>query len=304
VAELQEELRQLRSLLAEQQARIVALESGRADVQPPKAEKAPVAKAPSRGMIPYLPEIGVGGDIVGAVSKTIEDQAGNDRFSLRELELVLGHDVDPYSRYDVTLAFSDMKHVHLEEAYVSYWNLPFQARGRIGRMHQYIGKASAMHRDSLETVDEPLVVQKYLGEEGYYKTGLDVSAFTPLSSGIYTQEFTFGLMEGGVGEGGALLADAPNRPSFYGHLKNFWDMSDMTSLELGGTYLLGAAQKEGTEKVNAFGVDLTFMQYFSPINKLKLARGSIRPKTAKTCAGRRKNASFWEPQTWSRRRGA
>ena len=107
------------------------------------------------------------GDIVGTLSDTLPDDEGNDRFSVRELELVFGHDVDPYTRFDATLAFSDTGHTHVEEAFASYWNLPFAAKGRIGRMHQYIGKASVMHRDSLDTVDEPLVVQEYLGEEGY-----------------------------------------------------------------------------------------------------------------------------------------
>ena len=192
---LQEQVKELSATVKAQQRIISTLQvqdKAAAGSAPPAS--APVAAslppAGPRGRIPFLPDIGVVGDIVGTVSKTLPDDEGNDRFSAREHEVVFGHDVDPYTRFDATLAFSDTGHTHLEEAYASYWNLPFEMKGRIGRMHQYLGKASAAHRDTLDTVDEPLVVQEYLGEEGYAKTGLDITGFTPLSSDAFTQELS------------------------------------------------------------------------------------------------------------------
>jgi hypothetical protein len=279
VEELQRELQQLKTLMAEQQKKITALESGRTEPQPSGVSTVagntapmtpPIAQKAGSAKLPFIPDIGVVGDIVGTQSSTLPDDEGNDRFSLRELELVLGSDLDPYARFDSTITFSDFESPDVEEAYVSYWGLPGEIKGRIGRMHQRVGKASATHRDSLDTVDEPLVVQKYLGVEGLFRTGLDFSGFLPFSTDIYTPQWSIGMMEGGVGEGGQLFADAPTRPSFYGHLSNFWDFSDVSNFELGGTYLLGSAKEDSYSTVNAFGIDGTLIHHFSPRNKFKL----------------------------------
>jgi hypothetical protein len=267
---LQAQVKELSAVVKAQQRVIDTLQKEGRAVKTAASE--PAAPAAPRGRIPFIPDVGVVGDIVGTVSDTLPDDEGNNRFSMRELEVVFGHDVDPYTRFDATLTFSDFEDPDVEEAYASYWNLPFEWKGRIGRMHQYLGKASAIHRDSLDTVDEPLVVQKYLGVEGYFKTGLDLTGFTPLSSQDFTQELTLGLMEGGAGEGGELLADTPTRPSFYSRLKNFWDISEVTSFELGGTYLLGAAEDKPGQNVNFFGLDGTYIHHFNPISKLKLPK--------------------------------
>lgn len=218
----------------------------------------------------YVPEIGVVMDVVGTSSQSQTDEDGNDRVSLRELEFVFGHDIDPYSRMDVVATFSDQEDPDIEEATVTYWGLPWGIKARVGRMRERIGKASSTHRDSLDTVDEPLVVQRYLGLEGLFRSGLEVSAFTPLSLEDYTQELVMGIMEGGIGEEGQLFGETRRAPSFYGHLANFLSISDDASFELGGSYLLGSQDEDPTPEVSAFGVDATMSYFVTPRNKLKL----------------------------------
>jgi hypothetical protein len=271
----------------DQQKRIEQLESENADlrsqimqgqeVSGPITEN-PAPPAPQgiwsggfkQGLQAFNPEIGVVVDIVAAVSGSKEDEEGNDRLSIREIELVFGHDIDPYARFDGTFTLSDFEDPDIEEAYVTYWGLPFELKGRVGRMRPKVGKASAAHRDSLETVDEPLVVQNYFGVEGLFRTGLELSLFLPLPWEILTHELTAGIMEGGIGEDGTLFGETRRRPSFYVHLKNFWDISDTTNLELGGTYLLGSSDEDSGYEVNAFGIDLTLIHYLNAVNRLKI----------------------------------
>ena len=222
-----------------------------------------------QGLQAFNPEIGVVADVVAAVSQSKEDEDGNDRLSVREIELVFGHDIDPYARFDGTFTLSDFEDPDIEEAYITYWGLPFELKGRIGRIRPKIGKSSAIHTDSLETVDEPLVVQNFLGAEGLFRTAAELSWFIPLPWEAVIHELTFGIMEGGVGDGGTLFGETRRRPSFYAHLKNFWDISDMTNLELGGTYLLGSSDEDSAYEVNAFGVDLTLVHYVDPIHRFK-----------------------------------
>ncbi|MBI2495760.1 MAG: hypothetical protein HYW10_04255 [Candidatus Omnitrophica bacterium] len=246
--------------------------------QPPQlAQVGPTQAATSTGLqqqaraslSAFNPEIGMLADVLGQLSESSADTEGNDKLSVRELELVLGHPIDPYSRLDTTITFSDFEEPVVEEAYITHWGLPGEIKARLGRMRPKIGKASAIHRDSLETVDEPLVVTNYLGAEGLSRTGLELSGFLPLPWTAVVHELTAGVMEGGIGEGGALFGSTRRRPSFYAHLKNFWDISETSNLELGATYLVGSKDADARWEVNALGLDATFVHYVTPTNKLK-----------------------------------
>ncbi len=223
-----------------------------------------------QGLQAFNPEIGVVADVTALLTENKEDAEGNNKLSVREIELVFGHDIDPYARFDSTLTLSDFENPDIEEAYVTYWGLPFDLKGKIGRIRPKVGKASAIHTDSLETVDEPLVVKNFFGVEGLFRTGVELSWFIPFPWEAVTHELTFGVMEGGVGEDGTLFGTTRRRPSFYAHLKNFWDISDISNFELGGTYLLGSSDKDSQYEVNAFGVDATFIHYVDPIHRLKI----------------------------------
>ncbi len=239
-----------------------------ASAQAPAAAGLPTRATPS-GMQAFNPEIGVLADIVGQFSESREDGEGNDKLSAREVELVFGHPVDPYSRLDVTATFSDFEEASLEEAYITHWGLPAELEGRIGRLRPKVGKAAPLHRDSLDTVDEPLVVTQYLGAEGLSRTGAELSGFIPSPWESVTYEWTAGVMEGGVGEGGTLFGETRRRPSFYAHLKKFVECSDVTNLEGGLTYLVGSKDADSQLEVNALGLDATLIHYVTPTNKLK-----------------------------------
>jgi hypothetical protein len=217
----------------------------------------------------FNPEIGVLADVVGTFSESELDTEGNDRLSAREVELVIGHPIDPYSRLDMTVAFSDFEETSLEEAYITHWGLPGEINARIGRFRPKIGKAGALHRDSLETVDEPLVVAQYLGAEGLSRTGVDMTAFLPAPWIAVTHEVTAGVLEGGVGEGGTLFGATRRRPTVYSHLKNFWDVTDTTNGELGLTYMVGSKDDDDRFESHALGVDATLVHHVTPNNKLK-----------------------------------
>ncbi len=271
-------VRELTATVQAQQQRLDALEiekqsaSAKVDAQPTApAVSAIPAKSRSTGtsLSALNPEIGVNADFVGQLSESSQDGEGNDKLSAREVELVFGHPIDPYSRLDVTVAFSDFEEVELEEAFITHWGLPADLRARVGRMRPKIGKASVLHRDQLDTVDEPLVVDRYLGEEGLFRTGADVSAFLPVPWEAVTHELTAGILEGGVGEGATLFGTSRRRPTLYTHLKNFWDPTDETSAELGLTYLTGSSDADASFEVHAVGVDATVKHFVTPSNPLK-----------------------------------
>lgn len=270
IAQLTQLVQQINTTVTAQQQRLTALErTGGTSATPPTPIVALPRTSGGANLSAFNPEIGVVADVVGTRSSSSADAEGNDRISAREVELVFGHAVDPYSRFDATIAFSDFEEPALEEAYLTHWGLPAKIKTRLGRFRPKIGKAAASHRDALDTIDEPLVVSRYFGAEGLSRTGAEFSGFLPLPWTAVTHELTAGMMEGGVGEGGTLFGSARHRPSFYAHLKNFWDITDATNLEVGSTYLTGSSDEDRRFEVHALGVDATLVHHVTPANKLQ-----------------------------------
>ena len=224
----------------------------------------------------WNPDIGAVADIVYKGDSPKADEEGADRISARELELVLGSPVDPYSRLDATLAFSDFEEASLEEAYYTHFDLfGWGITGRLGRFKPAVGKAASVHRDSLDTVDEPLVTQHYFGAEGFNKSGADISRDIELPWDV-THRLTLGVLEGGNGEEGTLFGETRRRPTLYTQLKNYIDLNDLTGLELGFTDLVGSRDEDTGFEVNVLGLDATLIHRYGDQRHVKLQSEAFR----------------------------
>ncbi len=282
IQELKSLVVSLQSTVTKQQSAIEALQSENRSlrntvaISPPSpnsqvSDTPPVASTTSttsKGT--YLPEIGVIADIVGFSTESKEDGEGNDKVSVRDLEIVFGHDIDPYARLDATVVFSDTEDPELEEAYATFWDLPLDTKLRLGRLKPKIGQAAAIHRDSLDTVDVPVVVQRYFGAEGFSKSGVELSGYTPLASDFFTQEVLLGVIEGGNGEEGQLFGDARRIPTFYARLRHGVEISDTTNFDLGLNWLNGSTDDDSGREANAVGADFVLTHFVTPRSKFKL----------------------------------
>jgi len=224
----------------------------------------------------WNPDIGVVADAVFSQDSPKGDEEGADRVAVREMELVLGSAVDPYSRLDATLAISDFEAMALEEAYYTHFDLfGWGVTGRAGRFLPHIGKAIRVHRDSLDTVDEPLVVEKYFGHHGYNKTGADVTRSIDLPWEM-THQATFGVLEGGNGEEGTLFGETRRRPTLYANLKNYVDLNDSTGFEFGLSNLAGSRDEDAQFEVNVIGLDGTLTHRYGDQRHVKLQAEAFR----------------------------
>ena len=120
VAQLNQAVQRLSQLVEQLQGTVQAQQQRIAQLEHTGPQPGPAAIAPSAGALPsqgsgganlsaFNPEIGVLADIVGQLSESSADGEGNDTLSAREMELVFGHPIDPYSRLDVTATFSDFE---------------------------------------------------------------------------------------------------------------------------------------------------------------------------------------------------
>ena len=276
VRQLAQTVQSLQTTVEMQQKEIADLKEAQ-NLRPSSVGAPPVVSASQGGGVvqtprssgKFTPEIGVVADTVLKLDSSRQDTNGNNRMALRELELVLGSNVDPYSRLDAVISYDDEHNVSVEEAYLSRFGLPFNATARIGVIKPRIGKDLALHRDILDTVDEPLVIQRYFGEDGMSKAGVDFSKLLDIPS-PFVHQLTFGVLEGGNGEGGTAFGSMKRLPTFYAHLKNFRDINDMTSFEVGNTYAVGSNDGDKEFKANVVGLDTTLIHHLNSNQDIKL----------------------------------
>ncbi len=266
-------VQELQEIVQNQQKEIASLQqSTQTSLTEPKPVSTPFPSTTKQQALSlrgkWNPDMGVVVDTVLKIDTPKADEEGADRLSVRELELVFGSNVDPFSRMDVALSFSDFEDSGVEEAYLTHFGLPWDITTRIGRFKPKIGKALAKHRDSLDTVDEPLVIARYFGVEGLSKSGVDFVKLLdlPLDS---THEVSFGILEGGNGEDGSIFGESRRRPTAVAHLKNFFDFSDVSTGELGISYMTGASNSDSDFNVKIGGMDLTLLHHFNANQNMK-----------------------------------
>lgn len=233
----------------------------------------------------FNPEIGVVGIVQAKLTEDSTDGEGNDTITLQELELNFGHYVDPYSRFDAVIAFNDAieeQNVEIEEAYYSHWGLPFGFRGQIGKFRPKIGKQNLLHSEFLETVDYPVVIRDFFGEEGLATSGVRLVHNIPNPLDV-PLEITGEVLRG---NNGTSFSGVSRRPIFNTHLKSFFEPTKNTNLELGWTTMFGdenppafvsiedgvdtnafvdspVTRPEGQDRfgVKVYGADATFLWY-------------------------------------------
>lgn len=209
--------------------------------------QSPAAPAPARttGGQPtqrMLPDFSAVGDLVGDLSPKGSTQEGGARFGVREVEVAIQSVVDPYFRGDVFLGISDAEGISIEQAFLTTTSLPYGLQARLGRFLMPVGKQTTTHRHDLHTVEYPWVIQKFFGPEGLKGTGVTVSQVVA-PFGFY-QELQLSVVDRfGEKLEGLVTATPVNKNldglGYSARLRNYWDLSQSTNLELSGSAITG-----------------------------------------------------------------
>lgn len=215
------------------------------------------------------PEISVIGSFLGsgtekgAVVKQYDGGLSEAEFSFR------GY-VDPYSRADFYVGFGREREdpfsgpdsgaaesgefeAELEEAYFTILALPFGLQLKGGKFRSSFGRINLFHPHALNFLDMPRMYVNYFGEEGLNDRGLSLSWLIPNPLNFYqelTVEVTSGSVEGPSFTGGG------NDLLYLAHLKNFFDLNQNTTLEVGLSGISGVNDPAG-RKTQIGGADLT-----------------------------------------------
>jgi hypothetical protein len=210
-----------------------------------------------------LPDVSAVGDFMGDLSPKRSTQEDGTRFGVREVEIAVQAAVDPYFRGDMFLGFSDAEGVAIEQAYLTTTSLPWALEARFGRLLTPFGKQNTTHRHDLHTLEYPWVIQRFFGPEGLKTTGVYASRlFAP-----------FGFYQELIVTAGDRLGEAPEDVTTYepandelsglaysARLRNYWDLSQASNLELSASAITGKMEHAATfgpDVGNASGGPLT-----------------------------------------------
>jgi hypothetical protein len=184
---------------------------------------------------------------------------------IQEVELVASAIVDPYFRADVTLA-GNAEEIGFEEAYLTTLELP-RLTIRAGKFHANFGRHNLLHTHAYPFVTAPQPWRALLGAEGLVDAGISADLLLPLPffAELNAQVFQgeWAPFEGSVPDDPMTPADesVPDRRrdedlAYLGHGKTLFDLSESSTLELGGSFL-GGRDGFGRPSLVAGG-DLTF----------------------------------------------
>ena len=218
---------------------------------------APQLAAPAPRSAPTTnPNMSVIGDF--RVSHTSPAQRNFDA-EFHEAELAFQSVVDPYARADFFLSIArdpvtNKFGLDLEEGYLTSQDLPLDLQLKAGKFRSTFGKINNIHPHALPFIDVPNVYVRYLGEDGLNDEGLSLSWLVPNPLDFY-QELTVEATAGPDGSP-SFTRSASNRYLYLAHLKNFWDLTDNATLELGLSGVTGPNDSAFTSVLG--GVDLTY----------------------------------------------
>ncbi len=186
----------------------------------------------SRNLNDFNPEISVNGD-VRFVGHSPGAQRNN--VDLREFTVQFQAPLDPFSNAKLAFAMEE-EGFSLEEAYGYWTGLPWGLRLDAGRFRQQIGELNRWHLHALPEGDYALALREYFGEDGLVGNGVSVYGTLPLQTpGGGVHEFWAQVTQGSD----EVLFDSGNRLSYLGHINNFWQVTESTYFQVGGTGVWG-----------------------------------------------------------------
>lgn len=178
----------------------------------------------------------------------LDDNGDNvaNRFSLREAELDMRADIDPYAKGVVILAFGEETPgeyvTDVEEAYASFDTLPNNLRLKVGKFRPWIGLDNRLHTHDLPYTDRPLVIREFFGEEGWSDAGMNLDWLGSLGGDTgLTLGYTIQNGEGTRVVEGA----ASTKPTQMVRAEFFTEVGAASFFQAGASLLTGPSDDQG-----------------------------------------------------------
>ncbi len=267
---LKNQLKEMQQQMQKMMERIEELEREKAAKTAPEPQgpqinpRASTPPQPAKGISSaFNPAISVNGLFLGGYStspRVTSRLTGIDfhnGFNFQEAEFQFTADVDPYWKANFILGVDRAGEVEIEEGYVTSEELPYDLLPgntslKLGKFFPFFGKHNLLHTHQFPFIARPLINNSVFGDEGLKEPGLGVGYLLPAP---WFSELTFQALAGENEGLFRLEEDAKRRGAYLGHWKNFFDLTDSATLEIGNSYIGG--RNSSRRLSQAVGLDLT-----------------------------------------------
>jgi hypothetical protein len=179
---------------------------------------------------------------------------------MNELELQVSSVVDPYARANFIYTFGKDFTTgeitpNLEIATLTSVSLPYQLQLTLGKFKPSFSKVNIVHPHAFSFVDFPKMTANFFDSEGMYLEGASLSWLVPNPYDFY-QELTLEAGRIGSEPNASLVRGDNGQLSYLGHLKNFFDITQNSTLEIGLSGLNGPSRFGYSTSIG--GLDLTY----------------------------------------------
>lgn len=176
-----------------------------------------------------------------------------DPLALDEVEVSLQTFIDPYAKGLFFIAVTP-EEVDLEEGYAQFVTLPWGLTAKAGKTKATFGKANTWHTHQRPWIDQPMILTRFLGEEGVADVGVSVSKSIGNRFGAFVE--ATGEVYGGSIEGTMFERETDNDLLYNAHLKAFKDLGENSNIEIGASWMRGTSVFGGHNRLS--GIDLTY----------------------------------------------
>lgn len=239
-------------------------------------EETKVFKSGQRSLQAINPEISVVGDMFGQyiVNQNSFTEELRSGAHFRVFGLHFQSNLDPFSTTKAAIEITPHG-LEFGEAYM-IWTKVLPGIGlTAGKFRQQFGVINRWHVHSLDQFDFPLALTTILGEEGLNQIGLSIDWTMPpiiSDANSLTVELTNGQNDH------LFAGEMFSFPAALFHLKNYWDLSRDTYLEIGFSGMIGKNNLRGYNEEDSLiledsrlttlgGLDLTI--FWEPLNRAR-----------------------------------
>lgn len=192
------------------------------------------------------PELTFCGDMLAGLildgSKYYATESDRSGFPVRSVGLHFQHMLDPYSMFKSALHISPHKGLELEEVYISWFGLIRSLSFSVGRFRQGFGVVNRWHQHDLDQTDYPMALTQVLGTDGLVGDGFAVKWLMP-PLWAHSNELALEVVNGTSPT--LFSGQYYTVPSTLLHLKNYYDLTANTYLELGLGGMFGFNNQRG-----------------------------------------------------------
>jgi hypothetical protein len=237
-----------------------------------KSEAAPAAAAAAPSLPSFAgilnPAIGASLNFVfrGSNQKMFAENGKriDNQPNLREAEIDARAAVDPYADGVLIVSIESPSpgdfETSVEEGYVTLKKLPFldvMPLGLsldLGRFRPEFGKINKLHTHDLPQTTRPLVIEEFLGQDGFSEDGVSGRLFVPTP---WDEEESLDLTLQALSGDVAIASGGSNNQGFLGHARWFRTLGSASDLELGGSSYYARNDSPGLD-AEMYGADLLY----------------------------------------------